>query len=392
MRVNIDEKLAGWLTPAVGAGTYPSEWYKHRLDNIRSIVNQPPMERTLSLLHYYFGSATDTQKEEVDKLIQGEDLAFPRGQHHLNRLLTGACLIELLNSRSHSADAIALGASTFSLQGMLSKIEDDSLAAEFYVVADAYLQEEMQLVRPKKDEFESVADYNKKVVSSSAIKKTIETIMAPETTNKHQAVTEVLTEMLDYMAKVQSEVAERVSAVISAYNGDLTDIETQLSILREESNLLWWLFGEQSRSPGILVRSLTTPAVATLFGKEAADLTQILPGHAAVKGILAKAIALHTASRNAEKVKDAEFGEYVDFAVPDAATSLNTPELPKVDKFCHFHRALKAKRDISGGDWKKNFEAMSLFRTDLQLTPINAAHQMYQESLLMRTVKLDEAI
>lgn len=58
--------------------------------------------------------------------------------------------------------------------------------------------------------------------------------------------------------------------------------------LREETNILWWLFAATSRDLGEPLSALTLPAATILVGKELADLVEQVPGPPAAEAFILK--------------------------------------------------------------------------------------------------------
>jgi len=71
---------------------------------------------------------------------------------------------------------------------------------------------------------------------------------------------------------------------------ELQQVRRHLCIVAEESNMLWWLFSENSRDEKQAWAIFSLPAAALMAGKELADLTTVIPGPIAAAAFLARAI------------------------------------------------------------------------------------------------------
>lgn len=70
----------------------------------------------------------------------------------------------------------------------------------------------------------------------------------------------------------------------------LEQVQRDLAAVTEESNVLWWVFGESSRDTGERWSNLSVEQTALMAGKELADLTRIPPGPAASGALLDKVV------------------------------------------------------------------------------------------------------
>lgn len=382
MAVNIEEQLSGWLAPAIAVNGYPSEWFEKRIATIRGIVSEANIDRTVALLTVFLGVASSSQEEEISKLVQAGDLSYDRSNSFLNRLIAGSCLLEALNERDQNSDAIALSASVYSYQQRAFDSTASQIEAEFYAASRAYLSNELRAVRPPLNVFVKTAEYGKKSASTANIKKTLETI-TDGSVDKNTATLKALTEITEHMGKVQSEVIDRVNELIDSANTQLDNQHKQITIAREESNLLWWLFGEFSRDENKPFAELGFPTALLHLGKEAADLTEILPGHIATKGILSKALTLLDQRSEKPMPDSVSLSELVGAGGPVWPECKSSPVLP----LCHIHRAMKMKMDGGRSDgWKKSFEQKAPFKSTHKFTLLDTAYQVYQECLLIRAV------
>jgi len=120
----------------------------------------------------------------------------------------------------------------------------------------------------------------------------IEAVKASAATNsavQMQAPLEAALKGLSEAINNVSLMAEHAAQVLERADG----------VLLEESNIVWWVFGEHSRDTGERFSKIPSGFAAILAGKELADLTRILPGPKASPAYLDKQLEAH----REEKVK-----------------------------------------------------------------------------------------
>ena len=87
---------------------------------------------------------------------------------------------------------------------------------------------------------------------------------------------------------------------------ELLKLRRELDVIGEESNVLWWIFGETSRDTGKRWSKCTVPQAALMAGKELADLARIAPGPASAAALLDRIVRHAKAKPPAQvAVKDA---------------------------------------------------------------------------------------
>jgi hypothetical protein len=70
----------------------------------------------------------------------------------------------------------------------------------------------------------------------------------------------------------------------------IRQMQRQLDLVREESNMLWWLFADYSRDAQKPWSKISFPAVPLIAGKELSDLTCVVPGPVATKAFLDRVV------------------------------------------------------------------------------------------------------
>jgi hypothetical protein len=166
----------------------------------------------------------------------------------------------------------------------------------------------------------------------------------------------------------------------SEFVGEFFRMQTEVAIVGEESNMLWWLFGERSRDTNQLWKELGVPATSLIAGKELADLTRLLPGPVAAEAFLDKIIRAANVTtpvsigiRDAINSLDNEWRKTFILAAEETSLDLVLPLT------CGVRLSLNSA-DKNG--WKSAFANMAGVPEKSKLPPRHLSHQMYQERLL----------
>jgi hypothetical protein len=129
----------------------------------------------------------------------------------------------------------------------------------------------------------------------------IEAVKAAAATNsavQMQAPLEAALKGLSEAINNVAVMAEHAAQVLERADG----------VLLEESNIVWWVFGQHSRDTEQRFADLPSGFAAILAGKELADLTRIVPGPKAAPAYLDKQLDAH----RKEKLKLVELMAKVD--------------------------------------------------------------------------------
>ena len=93
--------------------------------------------------------------------------------------------------------------------------------------------------------------------------------------------------------KVRLEEQEAIKSLATQVSNSLSPLVRQVSLMREETQILWWLFGESSRTLNKPFRSFTAPQAAVLAGLELGQLTNVtILGPVAAPAMLERVIQL----------------------------------------------------------------------------------------------------
>ncbi len=187
-----------------------------------------------------------------------------------------------------------------------------------------------------------------------------------------------------------ASLAEPLTKILQALIGSvglLSRLEKQQLLRTEESNVLWWLFGERSRDLERPFSKLDPPGACLIGAKELADMTTSLAGPFAAEAFLDKVLRL------AHPVLDAEV------SIAEAVTAcplewqrnlIEADGANSLASLCPIHLAVAKCVEAEGKKtWHGPFQTLSGLKATAKLPPLGLALQTYRERLLLRAfVKL----
>lgn len=163
-----------------------------------------------------------------------------------------------------------------------------------------------------------------------------------------------------------------------------TDQNGQRALLREESDVLWWLFAGRSRDLKIPFPELKPPAICIVAANELADLATTIPGPYAANAFLDKAI------------RDAGLDGSVPVSLAEAIaacpaewrkTIAGRPAIDAVEDLCPVSFALRKAVESDGKrSWQSVFQGNTGLRPTEKMKPLELAEQGYEEQLLARSI------
>lgn len=161
------------------------------------------------------------------------------------------------------------------------------------------------------------------------------------------------------------------------------EVEQQVALRREESDVLWWLFGGKSRDSGEPFSQMSVAPASLVAAKEMADLTRTIPAPYSSLAFLDKVVRSAQGRRSASTVT---LAAAVDGCPSAWRRKIATDALidPVVD-FCPTSFALR-KADEADGDkaWHAIFKGVTGLDPEMKMDPVDLAMQAYSEWLLAR--------
>jgi hypothetical protein len=351
---------------------------------IRLLPKGSPFNACRDLLRLFIGIRAQNEQGFIDTL-KSSDPTFPGKDNELEvRVLGGAALANKL-AESDGA-AIFVGYALITAEAVDEQVVEQHRDVQKQAAA---LLRELGFSK-RACETPSSVEAKLSAVKWTAPKQLSEVQF--QTVPNHQQIANVdqnfnlIKEAFSGLATSLSTLAQQVEGVRKASGTAIKELgalvpDPRVSILEEESNMLWWLFSEWSRDLEEPLCDLEAGVAAIIAGKELADLTKILPGHPAVRGFLQRAIA---ASR-----KD-HAGAQVSIADAIDKTPIEWRRLWVGQRDIAQLRGLVPvlegiRLSIDGGDWFSVFRARYPSLCTDEMAVADLAQRTFREALLLRS-------
>jgi hypothetical protein len=171
------------------------------------------------------------------------------------------------------------------------------------------------------------------------------------------------------------------SQQIRTLNSNIITLQSRYDLLREESDMLWWLTGESSRIKSKSFSDLPQTQTSILVGLELAQLTRKKPGPVAVEAFIRRMFKQTQAS----PAKPVQLDKAVNALERETRKAM-------VEKFenhsaldlCPVYFACSSSLHVEGDkEWFAIFKNSQDLDPHLKLNQVNFAKQVYLESLLL---------
>jgi hypothetical protein len=351
-----------------------AEWYRiagiepkgddlpKRWAGVESLISEIDVSRSLDVARLYLDARLKSEiKDQFAAIFQKSDPAFPMRNNGLElRVLAGATVAEYVEKHSDEAsDSIALAVSAGTY------LREPLLIPEIPQIAQNYLFLEGQRIRTR-------AEHEIKAFSL----KSDQLLAEAKNTAPQNNVGVMLNAMDAPLQKLYTQIGSTTEATIKAVD----KIEIALASLREQTNILWWVFAGFSQDFRQAYSELPWPAACLIAGKELADLTELLPGPVSVPAVLDK--MLSSMGKNRET-----------FSFVDAISGLSRKCRESYLKEAEVHLEdlnplhLSMRKSLEGDNWAPSFEDASGLKVKDRITDVGLAIQMYNERLLQRAAR-----
>lgn len=180
------------------------------------------------------------------------------------------------------------------------------------------------------------------------------------------------------VVKLRAESQESAAYVARQVTDALERLHANARYQREESQILWWLFGEHSRSLDKPFSAFRPAQVALIGGVELAALTD-----ASKLGPVAASAVLERILRNAKRDTKAQPVTLIG-AVDGLGADLGSIKAPAPvrPEICPVLTAIAKASEIGNGAWAAAFNKATGMAADTEFEPIDLAVQVYRECLL----------
>jgi hypothetical protein len=337
--------FADWYRPADSQLTAQTQ--TARIDAIKVLLKKEEPAFWLDVVRLYASIAAKnpSNHEAFIKAFKDEDTIFPvTGNIHLIKVLAGILLCFKLEEISHLNNFIALAIRNINFFGQY----DFSGIVPVLSLARNYLIKESTEVRE---------------VATHVYEEDL--VMLDE---------EKEDETYTYVKSDHDTIVNTVYQLVNAQK-----------VYSEESNILWWLFGESSVLFDMSLKTIGLPKAIPVVSRELFDLLEFPVGTQKIDSILKR--ALQIASGN-KVIKDSSVNEIIEkFEIDEIKVFLNnvgvehefTPVLSAMQKYISMDKATTwadaYSTDFNAGNVKKTYPASQI------------ASQLLHEFLLIKNLK-----
>lgn len=361
---------------------YFAEWYRaagvdpkagdleQRWQGVEGFAKDLNLQNGLELVRLFYGRPPQSASfvDEYSAVFQAIDRSFPMRDNGLElQVLAGATIAHVVQTtRSVVADALALGMLCGYCQGLRQKVVN----GEIIEYARNYLVNESVKVRDiDEDLVIKVPDVN--------LKNLLDALTAASTGSS-------LTVLQEPIKAPFVKLADAIKELSSSINDMAGKIAQEIDSHRENSDILWWVFGEHSRDLNKRMSELPLPFAALIAGKELADLVRVIPGPLAAPAFLDKMLRF----ADSELSKPTSIKDGVNVAPQEWRQQLIEGRgTRRVQGLCPVHLAIQKSLEFDKAtQWLAPFEKAAEIKSKSAITPLDLAIQVYQERMLMRAV------
>jgi hypothetical protein len=358
-----------------------SEELNSRRTTIERLLKQKELNFWLDTVKVYYGILGQESSiwTELAVAFKEDDINFPLQQNeNILRLLSGSLLSQKIElNDSWNCDAIALSLTTTSFLTRTGELPLN----EVHELAVAHWLSECEAVRKMDLEFKS----EKEPVKWSTGKINIPPVQGIGTNYAPDFVSAgnlkpTLDSITAHLASLQKDVlaANQTDKVLYT---SLESIKSNLKIISEETNILWWLFGGFSNTLCKSLSTLPLPLASTIIGKELHDLTYNLPGLGHVTNIINKSLS----QVSSDFTKEFSFADFIESLKEIKDFVKFFPPVPET-LFVHAPclNAIRCFYEFKDGDWMFVFKKKGIVDPKEMVTPLDFSTQIYKELMLFK--------
>lgn len=319
----------------------------------------------INLIPVFFGNLSGNKNlEKFREAIQFVDPAFQmRGNDEELKVLSGATLANFIETnRSDESSFLSIALCCYDLVGLRGNASlRDVVDAARKNTTDKAIE-----VRKVKDvsQLKTPLNINTEITNIKA---------STEASNFPQALPSIETSL----TKINASYKQLTKYIEDTFVSQKENLQLQ----REESNILWWLFGGYSKDLNMPFSKIEPSVVPLLAGKELGDLTIKIPGPIGAEAFLDKILkdlAIKCPSEiNLKKAVNNTSREWREKLIPAG--------FEEIEDFCPVHLAIVKSLETDGADdWIPSYQKKCALNVTTPISSIALAYQVYLERLLVR--------
>lgn len=186
--------------------------------------------------------------------------------------------------------------------------------------------------------------------------------------------------LLAILAKMRAETQSSGSTVSTQATKGLSTLNREVELLREESQILWWLFSGHSKSLHRCFSMLNAPQAAVAGAIDLGLLTTASHfGPVAAPAFLERIVA------SAKKVKGSqsiEFSKVLDGFTSEDLGFLEISSVQLPPRLAPISAAVELAKNMGVGAWHTRYLSQTGLDASMAIDPMALANQLYREYLL----------
>jgi len=283
-------------------------------------------------------------------------------------VLAAACLVVLIDSNEDQAlaTATALAVATASM----CAARKPNLPMDLAGIASRQLRELSEANSRRPD----LSRYLGTVLSPLNLDAAAKQYQAAQNTDGFNAAMKTVADVTDNALK----------AVLQNQQRALNATAKTMAMQDEELQMLWWLIGGRSWDLDCPFQEVATEARTLVMAKELADLTNIHPGPASIKGLLSRSYVedARTSIQNVVMATESGVTEWLNALLDDIGDEdPSSVTLP-------LHLAIKRQIEAGRGDtWVSAWTGAAGIPVDFTCSQLQLAEHFYRERLLIDALR-----
>ena len=361
--MEIHKDFADWYRAA--SVTPSSELLEARWAGVLAGAKALNIEQAMELLKLYVASPPPsfTTPQFLDAHFRAADNAFPSRDNIIElRVLAGAILRQVMDADGPLASIAALGAVT----GNFGPRTEAPINLDHARAAQEYLARKGASIRNP----QSAPSFNLRPIS----KERLDEILPSAVFGSNQTAS-----LRDPIINSLNEANDRLNAEQARLIASLWEV---IQFQREELNMLWWLQTRVSRDTGNPFSKLDEQA-ALVLPRELAELTMVVPGPAAILGIVLSSMEVANLD-----TKEVPISSAVN-KTPRVWREKLTASIPtNLGRICPVLLAVAKSLETDGEiDWFPVYRKQSDLQIEQGLPSAVLAMQFYTECLLAIAIR-----
>jgi hypothetical protein len=363
----VHRKFAEWyneISLRPSAETLEARWKA-----VEAVAAAMKMKKIPDLVRVFFNlSGGSVAVEEIRAAAKEDKTYLADNDQKEVSILAGGVVAVLVAESSTQADAAALAVTCVEAQGLRNTARLQGVVDECM----DYLAKESVRVR-------AVADNPVKDVNVAALTKRITERGGVAVGDGNSVWSGLDVVLKDFLTQHMAHT-----------NSINSTVDQTIRRLTEQTDILWWLFGEHTLDGAKIFQDLSVPEACYWGAKDLAKLTQFIPGPFAAPAFLNRLLRLvkdkvpkHTVIEDA--VNDCEKKWKEDW-LTDLVVAQQMPDA------CPMLFAITKSVEVGGGaGWTAAFQHATGLAAEGKLPPTQLALQIYNELLLVRALGIKES-